>query len=84
MRLISRTPIEYPQEARAANVQGVVVVSLLIDENGQVMKAEAVHGDKKLVKAALESVKRWRFEPELENGRPVVSRYTLPITFKIK
>lgn len=84
VRLISRTPIEYPEEARAAKIQGVVIVSLLIDENGQVMKAEAVHGNPKLVQAALESVKRWRFEPELENGRPIVSRYTLPITFKIK
>ncbi len=84
VRLVSRTPIEYPEEARAANIQGVVVVNLLIDENGQVMKAEAVHGNRKLVKAAIESVKRWRFEPQLENGRPVVSNYTLPITFKIK
>ena len=84
VRLVSQTPIEYPLEAKQARVQGVVLVNLLIDEMGQVMKAEIVRGDRRLAKAVLDSVKMWRFEPELENGRPIVSRLTLPIAFKLK
>jgi protein TonB len=83
-RVISKTPIEYPVEARAARVQGIVMVEVLIDEMGQVMKADVVSGDRRLAKSVLASVKLWRFEPELENGRPVVSRLAIPINFKIK
>jgi TonB family protein len=84
IRLLSKTPIKYPDAARLAHVEGVVVVSLLIDEMGQVMKAELVSGDKRLAKSVLASVKSWRFEPELENGRAIVSRLSVPVTFKIK
>ena len=84
IRLLSKTPIKYPDAARLAHVEGVVVVKLLIDEMGQVMKAELVSGDKRLAKSVLASVKSWRFEPELENGRPIVSRVSVPVTFKIK
>jgi periplasmic protein TonB len=82
-RLISRAPIKYPDGAKLARVQGVVIVDLSIDEMGQVMKAVVVSGDRRLAKAVLSAVKLWRFEPELENGRAVVSRVTIPVTFKI-
>jgi uncharacterized protein (TIGR03790 family) len=84
IRLLSKTPIKYPDAARLAHVEGVVVVRLLIDEMGQVMKAELVSGDKRLAKSVLASVKSWRFEPELENGRAIVSHLSVPVTFKIK
>jgi TonB family protein len=82
-RLISKKPIEYPADAKLARIQGVVVVNLLIDEMGQVMKVDLVSGDKRLAKSVISTVKYWRFEPELENGRPVVSRLSVPVTFRI-
>jgi uncharacterized protein (TIGR03790 family) len=83
-RLISKTPIKYPMDAKLSRVEGVVVVNLMIDEMGQVMKADIVRGDRRLAKAVLDSVKLWRFEPELESGRPIISRCTIPVTFRIK
>jgi uncharacterized protein (TIGR03790 family) len=83
-RLISKAPIKYPVDAKFSRVEGVVVVDLVIDEMGQVMKADIVRGDRRLAKAVLDSVKLWRFEPELENGRPIMSRCTIPVTFRIK
>ena len=83
-RILSRTPIQYPIEAQIANVEGMVVISLLIDEMGQVMKVDLVSGDRRLAKGVIESAKGWRFEPRLENGRAVVCRYTFPVTFKIE
>jgi uncharacterized protein (TIGR03790 family) len=83
-RILSRTPIKYPYEAQVAKVEGTVVISLLIDEMGQVMKADIMSGDRRLAKGVLDSAKSWRFEPRLENGRAIVSRYTFPVTFKIE
>ncbi len=81
-RILSRVPIRYPWEAQAARVVGNVEVSLLVDEMGQVMKADVVSGDRRLAKAVVESVMRWRFEPQLENGRAVTSRFSVTVTFK--
>ena len=83
-RILSRTPIKYPNDARIANVEGTVVISFLIDEMGQVMKADIVSGDRRLAKAVLDAAKSWRFEPRLEHGRAVVSYFTFPVTFKIE
>ena len=84
VRLITRTPIPYPREAKDAQIQGLVIVELLIDEMGQVMTADVIQGHKTLAKAVVDAVKSWRFEPKMENGRTVVSTYTLPISFKFK
>ena len=83
VRVLSRTPIDYPPEAKKQGLQGEVVVSLLIDEMGQVMKAEVVSGPRVLGEAVIEIARRWRFAPALENGRAVESRFDLPVTFKI-
>jgi uncharacterized protein (TIGR03790 family) len=82
-RIVSRAPIEYPYDAQAAGIQGLVTVSLLLDEMGQVMKTRVISGNAKLAKAVLASLRRWRFEPRLENGRAVVSYFTLPIVFEL-
>jgi uncharacterized protein (TIGR03790 family) len=84
VRVISKTPIEYPFDAKVAKVEGVVVVNLLIDEMGQVMKSEVVRGDRRLAEAVQEGVKGWRFEPKLVNGRPVISTFPLSVSFRLE
>jgi protein TonB len=74
----------YPPEAKSAKIEGDVLVRLIIDESGQVMKAEVLRGDPRLAKSVVEATKLWRFDPELQNGRPVIGTYTVPISFKIK
>jgi uncharacterized protein (TIGR03790 family) len=83
-RPIARKEVEYPKQARAAGVQGVVVVRLLIDEMGQVMKSEAVQGHSLLAEAVLKEVRRWRFEPKLVRGRSEASRLLLTFSFTLK
>ncbi len=83
-RIVTQTKIEYPPDAKAAKIEGDVLVRLIIDEAGQVMKAEVLRGDPRLAKSVVEATRLWRFDPELQNGRPVIGTYTLPISFKIK
>ncbi len=82
-RPVLDTPIEYPEHARRAGVEGIVVLSLLIDEMGQLMRCEVTSGHKDLAQALLKAVQRWRFEPQLVNGRPEASRLSLTIEFKL-
>ena len=82
-RPILTTPILYP-EARPGRAEGTVVVSLLIDEMGQLMKSEIKSGPKVLAQAVLKAVQQWSFEPQLVNGRPEVSRLSLTFNSKLR
>lgn len=55
--------MSYPPVARAARVEGAVVVRAKVDVDGTVRDASAVTGPVLLVDAALGSAKRWTFKP---------------------
>jgi bla regulator protein blaR1 len=51
----------YPPAARAAHVQGLVVLRVSLDENGGVTDVEAESGPPALTQAAIDAVRQWRF-----------------------
>lgn len=57
---------EYPQEAKDLCAGGQVAVRVLIDENGNVIEAEAVAGDEILWDYAVEAAKKAKFGPFAE------------------
>jgi TonB family protein len=61
----------YPAVARSAHVSGSVRVSVLIDENGNVISATAVSGHPFLRAASVEAARGARFGPTLHGGKPV-------------
>lgn len=76
---------DYPATARRRGREGVVLLRLTISETGQLSRVELLqdpgHG---FASAALEAIKRSRFTPARENGRPVAVRTTLPIRFQLR
>lgn len=74
---------EYPDLARAAGIEGVVLVHALIGKDGRVMRVEL--DEKKNVPmlnaTALEAAMRWKFTPALSNGHPVVVWFAIPFKF---
>ena len=83
-QVVAKTPIPYPDHARNAGIEGTVVVELLIDEMGQLMKVDLISGDRALGNEVVKAVRNWKFEPRLENGRATASRLTIPVVFKLK
>lgn len=81
--LIHRVEPAYPPLARAARVQGEVVLSALIDTNGQIQNLQLVSGHPMLVPAALAAVKQWRYKPYLLNGQPVEVETTITVIFSL-
>jgi protein TonB len=61
----------YSTASRAANVTGLVIVSVHIDEQGNVTSAKAVEGPGLLRQAAENAAKQWKFNPARRNGRAV-------------
>ena len=77
--------IYYPEEARKARIQGVVIIQFIVDENGDVRDAYAVQGiGGGCDEEALRVVREARFRPGKQEGKPVKVKLSLPITFKLK
>ena len=76
--------LKYPALAKAAKVEGVVVIEAIIDEQGNVVQAHVVSGPALLIGAALESVGKWKYEPTRLNGEPVSVEMNVKVHFSLQ
>jgi protein TonB len=76
--------VKYPAIAKAAKVEGVVVIDAIIDEQGNVVQAHVVSGPGLLIGAALESVGKWKYEPTRLNGEPVSVEMHVQVHFTLQ
>jgi protein TonB len=81
--LIRRVEPSYPTLARAARVQGEVVLTAVISVNGEIENLQLVSGHPMLVPAALTAVKQWRYKPYLLNGQPTEVETTITVIFTL-
>lgn len=81
-KAISLPKPPFPKEARRTGASGSVTVKVLLDENGKVLTAEAVSGDKVFYDVAEESAVRAEFTPTLRNGKPVRVEGVIVYNFK--
>jgi protein TonB len=83
-KLIYQPEAEFSEEARKAKVTGNVLVSLIVDESGNVIRAHVLKGvGMGLDEKALEAVRQYRFKPALENGKPVKVEVNVEVNFQI-
>ena len=60
-RVVQKVKPDYPEEAMALNVQGAVVVDIVVDRTGLVENATGVDGDARLLAAAVKAARQWQF-----------------------
>ncbi len=85
-RLLRLSTPEYPQLARQQRVEGLVLMSVLVNEKGQVMQVKLLRGVNKPVglnEAAEAAVRRSSFAPAMKDGVHVKAWMTVPINFKL-
>jgi periplasmic protein TonB len=73
----------YPPLATMARVQGTVVLQAIIGTDGTIKDLKVLSGHPLLVRAALEAVKTWRYQPTLLNTEPVEVLTEINVTFKL-
>ncbi len=85
-RPLSRVGAEYPTRARARNIEGYVIFSLVV-------KADGSPGDIRVLEAeppgvfeevAMQALRQWRFEPGIYEGQPVNARIRQPFEFVLE
>ncbi len=74
----------YPQIARDARIQGVVLIQVLIDESGKVVSAQVVRGNPMLVGAAKQAAYMARFSPTRIGDQAVKVSGTITYNFEIR
>ena len=89
-KLVIRTPPTFPAEARAARVQGLVVLSATITAGGEVRDVRPVYPPDAgtgprllLVNAAEAAVKTWRYEPARCQGTPIATDLNVTVSFAL-
>ena len=80
---ITKVSPVYPDIAREANVDGVVLVQALVGKDGHVHDTRVVKSVQMLDDAAVAAVKRWVFKPALSNNKPVAVWVAVPVSFKL-
>jgi len=80
-KLVDVRPV-YPEKAKAARVQGVVLVECTIGADGRVSDATILRGIPLLDQAAIDAVRQWVYEPTVMNGVTVPVIMTVPLDFR--
>ncbi len=83
-RLIKEVEPVYPEKARQARVEGVVIIEVTTDISGKVKQAKVLKSIPLLDQSAIDAVKQRIYEPMIINGKPRGVIFTVTIHFALK
>ncbi len=80
-----RIPPEYPQRALARQIEGYVILRFTITETGSVVDPKILRAepDGFFELAAIRAVQRWKYQPQMRDGKPVQVSSLTRVTFMI-
>lgn len=81
--LIHSVEPEYPQVAITQQIQGTVILHVIIGYDGNVEEVKYVSGPTELLNSAEDAVKQWRFKPTLLSGDPVEVDTTVSVVYRL-
>ena len=78
--------LKYPEIARRAGVEGTVIIQVLIDTKGNVVKTQVARslGNNGCDEAATLAIKKTKWKPALQRDKPVQVWVSIPVIFKLK
>lgn len=82
-RWIHRVDPEYPEEAKAQRIQGVVVLDVQVLNDGRVGKINIVSGNPLLTEAAVRAVKQWQYQPYAAETGAAGSQTQVTVKFSL-
>jgi len=83
MRIVTKIDPLYPEAARSAGTEGMVVLDAVIAPDGSVKRVRTVSGPELLAQSATQAVQFWKYEPYLSSGQPVEVETTIAVEFRL-
>lgn len=81
--VVSKVQPDYPPVARQLKLEGTVEVEAVISEQGTVEDVRILSGNPVLTKAAAQAVRKWKFTPVTDSGKPTKAVLPLSLVFKL-
>jgi periplasmic protein TonB len=82
--LLWRQDPEYSDEARKAKLQGIVELGIEVNASGQVTNVRVLRSlGLGLDQRAIDAVRQWKFRPGTMDGKPVSTRATVEVNFRL-
>jgi TonB family protein len=82
--VLSKVEAGYPEEARSAKLQGTVMLSLAVNDQGRPESIKVLRSlGPGLDGKAIEAVAQWRFIPGMKDGKPVPVMATIEVNFRL-
>jgi TonB family protein len=82
--ILTKVPPVYPPAAKKAKIQGTVVLSVVIGEDGNIKNLQVVSGPNELQQSSIDAVRQWLYKPFLLNGNPVEVKTTVNIIYSLQ
>jgi len=82
-KLIKKVEPVYPEIARQAQVEGVVILEATTDIYGRVKAVRVLRSIPLLDQAAVDAVRQWVYEPMIIDGEPRGVIFTVTVSFKL-
>lgn len=75
---------DYPGALKRSGISGLVTLSCLIDEKGDVQEITLEKAsDDAFIQPAIDAVKKWKFKPAKRDGAAVAIKVSIPVRFRI-
>lgn len=74
----------YPKEAREKQIEGAVVLDVLVDSLGNVRQVNIIEGLDIFKNGAVQAMKKFRFKPARVDGSPVAVRIRYTLRFELE
>ncbi len=82
-RIVTKVDPLYPEAARTAGTEGMVVLDAVIASDGSVKRLRPLSGPDLLVQSAAAAVQSWKFEPYQSSGKAVEVETTIAVDFRL-
>lgn len=83
-QLIHRVDPVYPERALRAGIEGVVVLKITTDKEGNVINLVVMRSESTMLnQAAIEAVQQWKYRPVFIDGNSIPIVTTVTVTFKL-
>ncbi len=82
-KTLSSPAPSYPMSAMDKRVEGVVTIDAELDNTGRVVSMKVVSGPPELQVAALNALRKWKYQPAMLNGLAVESHTLVSMGFRL-
>jgi TonB family protein len=83
-KVLKKVDPVYPEAARKAGIEGIVLLEATTDAKGDVVKVKVLKSVPELDQAAIDALRQWKYEPYVIDGKPMGIVFTVTIRFMLK